>query len=235
MTKAIPLGSNKARYIQEMFAQIAPIYDRVNSWISWRRDGVWRRRAVEEVGILKGKLVLDVGAGTGGLAAMAAGEAIRVVAVDLCRDMLLKGQAKFQNSKHNPTWVLGDGTALPFNEGSFHCVMSSFVLRNVFPLQTFLGEVRRVLKPGGVVVFLELATPPHKGLASLHGLYLKWGVPLFSRWLGGSADAYHYLVSSIQAFPAAEHVKALMEQQGFRHVNYRHLDGGIVFLQKGYK
>ena len=85
-----------------------------------------------------GRLVLDLGAGTGvaGQAALAAG-ARQVVAVDLSEGMLRRGGG-------GGRLVAADAVALPFRDGSFDLVLAAFCLNHLSSLAAGLTEARRV-------------------------------------------------------------------------------------------
>ena len=143
-----------------MFARIAPRYDLVNRLMSWGQDNRWRRVAVRLACPGRGR-VLDVATGTGDMALELARHTDSVVGLDLCQEMLSRGQTKTEKKglRSSIDFIVGDALALPFGDNSFDCALNGFALRNVADISLFLAELRRVVKPGGRVVCLELVRP----------------------------------------------------------------------------
>src|SRR5438874_2295546 len=150
-----------------MFDRIAPRYDLLNRLLSFGRDAVWRRRAIAIAALGAGERALDVGAGTGDLAfgLAAAGPSGRVVALDLAPEMLARARTRAEASL---ALVVGTAAALPFPDATFACVMAGFAVRNFGDVPGALAEMRRVVRPGGRAVVLELSLPPSPALRALH-------------------------------------------------------------------
>ena len=215
-----------------MFDRIAPRYDLLNRVLSLGRDASWRRRAVAAAGLGPGERALDVGAGTGDLAlALAkAGPSGRVVALDLAPEMLGRARARADASLR---FVVGSAEALPFPDALFSCVVAGFAVRNFGDLPRALGDMRRVLVPGGRVVVLELSLPPNATLRAMHRFYLHRVAPAIATVLGSSAEAYRYLPASIEAFLDPERVAAALREAGFQRVRYERLTFGVATIHVG--
>jgi len=126
-----------------MFDRIAPTYDLINRAMSLGIDQRWRARAVRE---LREGPVLDLCAGTLDLARLVS-KTHRVVAVDFSPEMLARGKAKAPGVET----VVADAKELPFEDATFGGAICGFGVRNIAELHTALGEVHRVLRPGGRV------------------------------------------------------------------------------------
>ncbi len=215
-----------------MFDRIAPRYDLLNRVLSLGRDASWRRRAVAAAGLGPGERALDVGAGTGDLAlALAkAGPSGRVVALDLAPEMLSRARTRADASLR---FVVGSAEALPFPDALFSCVVAGFAVRNFGDLPRALGDMRRVLGPGGRVVVLELSLPPNATLRAMHRFYLHRVAPAIATVLGSSAEAYRYLPASIEAFLDPERVAAALREAGFQRVRYERLTFGVATIHVG--
>ncbi|MBR6292784.1 MAG: class I SAM-dependent methyltransferase, partial [Bacteroidales bacterium] len=96
---------------------------------------------------------------------------------------------------------LGDAEALPFAEGEFDAVTCAFGVRNFVHLEKGLDEMLRVLRPGGTMVILELATPDSPLIRPFYNLYSRHIIPLLGHHIAGSREAYTYLPNSIERFP----------------------------------
>jgi demethylmenaquinone methyltransferase/2-methoxy-6-polyprenyl-1,4-benzoquinol methylase len=215
-----------------MFDRIAHRYDLLNQVLSLGRDRSWRRRAVTVAGLGRGERALDVGAGTGDLAMAlaAAGPSGRVVAVDVAVKMLARARAR---AKSPIGLVAGSAESLPFPDGVFACVTAGFAVRNFNDLGRGLSEMRRVLRPGGRAVVLELAMPPNAVMRAVHLFYLRRLSPLVAAAFGSSAEAYRYLPASIEAFPDPDRVAAAMRDAGFAGVRYERLTFGVATIHVG--
>lgn len=230
-------GDTKAGYINQLFARVAPRYDLMNRLMTLARDRAWRREAVRTASPRHGGQVLDVGAGTADLAIEMAAVADAVVALDFCPEMMSRGKAKVTKKglERKVNFILGDAEELPFASDSFDCVVSGFAMRNMSSIIQGLAEMRRVVKPGGLVVSLELIMPSALVVRTFHQLYL-WGIiPVLGRVVTHDSAAYIYLPKSISDFPRAEEVKAIMERVGFHKVNYKLLNLGTVAIHSGVK
>jgi demethylmenaquinone methyltransferase/2-methoxy-6-polyprenyl-1,4-benzoquinol methylase len=215
-----------------MFDRIAPRYDLLNRVLSFGRDASWRHRAVALAKLGAGERALDVGAGTGDLAlALArAGPSGRVVAIDLAPQMLLRARLRADASLG---YVVASAEALPFADGLFSCVVAGFAVRNFGDLPRALGDMRRVLRPGGRAVVLELSLPPSPAPRALHRFYLHRVAPAIATVLGSSAEAYRYLPASVEAFLDPERLAAALRDAGFQRVRYERLTFGVATIHIG--
>jgi SAM-dependent methyltransferase len=133
-------------------------------------------RALERAGVTIAGRVLDAGCGSGGTVLSLAEEASSAVGLDLDARFRDSGTRLAQeHGQKNVAFVQGDGTKLPMRAGSFDLVFSHSVIEHVASASDYLGECRRVLRPGGV---LYLSTAPHLSLAGAHLPRLKWPIPI---------------------------------------------------------
>lgn len=219
-------GRLAADDIRGMFDRIAPVYDAMNSAMTAGLDRRWRRLAVREV-VWPGDRVLDACCGTGDLAVDAERRGGRVVGLDFSERMLERARRKSGTIE----WVQGDALDLPFGDGDFDVVTIGFGVRNFADLERGLGELARVLRPGGRIAVLEI-TRPQGLLRPFFRLWFDVVVPLAGKALPGG-KAYTYLPASVRRFPGADDLTTLLEQAGFEDVSHRRLGGGIVALHVG--
>jgi demethylmenaquinone methyltransferase/2-methoxy-6-polyprenyl-1,4-benzoquinol methylase len=131
--------------------------------------------------------------------------------------------------------VEGDALEMPFDDGTFDVVTIAFGLRNLPDYAAGVGEMVRVLKPGGRLLILEFF-PPDGGLfAKLYRLYLGGVLPVVGRTISGSKKAYDYLSSSIKSFATHEEVRRVLDSAGLDGVRWRSLSGGISYIYHGVK
>ena len=226
----------KERAIREMFARIAPCYDLLNYLMSWGQDSRWRRVAVRLAYPGRGR-VLDVATGTGDMALELARYTGSVVGLDLCQEMLNWGRVKTEKRGLGSSinFIVGDALALPFSDNSFDCALNGFALRNVADINLFLSELRRVVKPGGKVVCLELVRPASGIIGTFYRFYLYRIVPVLGRWLSSDGKAYRYLPDSVGCFLSVVEFHKMMEEVGFRQVGHRSLNLGTIAVYVGVK
>lgn len=214
-----------------MFDRIAARYDFLNRVLSFGTDIGWRRRALAAARLEAGHTVIDVGAGTGDLSLAAAGRGARVLAVDLSAGMLsVLGRRCPNGLRTRIQPLVGTAEALPAPDASVDRIISGFTVRNVGDLPRALAEFRRVLRPGGRAVILELSHPPSAAFARLYAFYFERVAPALAAALGGDREAYRYLPRSLRPFPDADRLADLLRAAGFRQVTYERLTFGIAAI-----
>ena len=217
--------------IQEMFGEISGRYDLLNRLLSAGRDRAWRRVTVERLGPRPGERALDLCGGTGDLALDLARAGASVVCADFSWPMLVGARPKLAGAGPGAVrLLLADALRLPFADGSFDLLTIAFGLRNLRTVEEGLGEMRRVLRPGGRLGILEFSTPPGALLRGAYHLYLGRILPRVGGWVSGRPRAYRYLADSIRGFPDQEGLARQMREAGLVEVGYLNLTGGIVAL-----
>lgn len=178
------------------FDKIARTYDRMNRLMTLGMDCRWRKRAVRG---LKGD-VLDVACGTGDMVLELLKQGADVTGVDLSEEMLAIAKRKVESGK----WKVADAEQLPFGDASFDAVTCAFGVRNFVHLEQGLNEMLRVLKPGGQLVVLELATPDSPLVKPFYNLYTRRIIPWLGSRIAGNREAYTYLPESVERFPKGD-------------------------------
>jgi len=225
--------------VRRMFASIVGRYDLLNRLLSLRRDVYWRRVAVLLGQIPSGGIVLDLCAGTGDVALeiVRQGSGARVIAVDNCEPMLIRGlhKAKTAHAADQIRFVVAPAEELPFADATFDRVLVAFGVRNIADRRRGLGEMARVLKPEGRAIILEFSTPSSSLFGPLYRFYSHRVLPWIGGLLSGNRAAYEYLPASVDGFPSPEGLQALMEDAGFIDVSVTHLTHGVVTVHHGRK
>ena len=223
--------------VSRMFTRIVPSYDLMNSLMSGGRDRSWRELAAALADPPAGGRALDVATGTGdvALALALAGRACQVVGVDACAAMVASGAMKASGSRYGGQlrFALSDALALPFRDAAFDCVTIAFGIRNIADPVGAFREMRRVVKPGGRVVCLEIMPPEGGFLGRCYRFYLTRFIPLLGGWVSGHPEAYHYLSTSVLNFLSPPALQEQMEAAGFSSVAYRELTFNTIALHVG--
>jgi demethylmenaquinone methyltransferase/2-methoxy-6-polyprenyl-1,4-benzoquinol methylase len=230
------VGSEKERYVNRLFASIAPKYDLLNSVISLGRHRRWRKRAVSMCRLAAGGTALDVATGTGDFAlelSGAAGETGHVVGVDFCGPMLELARSKV--SGKSISLAAANAESLPFASDTFDCSTIGFALRNVADVRSAISEMARVTKHGGRVTSLEIVGPTSRVLGPLWRLYFFRLMPKIARLFGAEKEPYEYLPDSVARFYSREELAEMFRECGLTDVEVHNLMFGIVCIHMGIK
>jgi len=236
--RALPVDRDPRR-IAAMFGGIAPRYDLMNRLMTGGRDGHWRRSAAREAAPAPGDRVLDACCGTGDLSFALAEECpgCEVVGLDFTEEMLERAREKAAARQRRgfpaPTFVRGDLLDLPFADGELAAVTVGWGVRNVPDVPRAFAEMRRVTRPGGRVVCLESTQAAEGAGKHFQRVWMGHVVPLLGRVVTGDATAYAYLPASVEAFPRADGLAAIMVAAGLTRVRYRRFGFGAVAIHVG--
>jgi ubiquinone/menaquinone biosynthesis C-methylase UbiE len=135
-------------------------YDLLVWLLTLGRDRAFREKTLDLAQVALGESVLDIGCGTGTLAIAArhrVGPAARVTGVDASPEMVTRARKKARGVGADVTFATADVENLPYAAGTFDVVLSTVMLHHVSEeaRQKCIGEVRRVLKPGGRLLVLD--------------------------------------------------------------------------------
>ncbi len=228
---------DKALYVRDMFAAIAPRYDATNKLLTAGADEAWRKRAVALLAAPPGGTVLDLCCGTGDLSFHLArsDRALRIVGADFCAPMLAGARKRAVREDRGSAidFVETDVMKLPYADGTFDGATMGFSMRNVVDIVATLREARRVLRPGARFINLDVSKAPNPLFRRLFNLYFYGLVPLVGGLVGGSKSAYRYLPNSLTNYPDADELAARFRAAGFGGTGYVRLAGGAVAIHYG--
>ena len=238
MSGATPRGAaneqEAAAWVRDMFGRVAPRYDLLNHLLSFNIDRHWRERTVQRLQPVLDRqdaTVIDLCCGTGDLMlALRAKAKARVLGSDFCHPMLTAAK---QKAGVGSPFFEADALKLPIGDRSVDAITVAFGFRNLANYEAGLGELRRVLKPGGIAAILEFSQPPNPAFNALYGFYSKNILPRIGGLISGASDAYTYLPDSVRKFPDAPGLAAKMSDAGFRNVQFERMTFGIVALHTG--
>jgi demethylmenaquinone methyltransferase/2-methoxy-6-polyprenyl-1,4-benzoquinol methylase len=198
-------------------------------------DKLWRARTVRRVRPVldrPGARVLDICCGTGDLV-LALSKHQAVLGSDFCHPMLVIARDKIGERRAPAVVFESDALALPVRDASLDLLTVAFGFRNLANYEAGLAEMRRVLRPGGMVAILEFTTPPNAAFGAIYHLYCRRILPWIGGFISGSRDAYRYLPESVRKFPTAPDLAQKMRDTGFSGVTFEYMTGGIVALHLG--
>ena len=229
---------SKKEQVAEMFNNIAGRYDFLNHFLSLGIDKGWRKKAIAEVAKINPQSILDVATGTGDMAiAAAALQPAKITGVDIADQMLEVGRKKIkeQNLQQIITLQIGDSESMPFQTYSYDAVMCAYGVRNFEHLEVGLGEMCRVLRPGGKVVILEFSHPSQFPVKQLYKFYFRYILPALGKIVSKHSKAYTYLPESVMAFPEGKKFCEILAKCGFKEAKAKPLTFGITTLYTAFK
>jgi demethylmenaquinone methyltransferase / 2-methoxy-6-polyprenyl-1,4-benzoquinol methylase len=233
-------GTLEEPQVEAMFDRIAGVYDRLNGVMTAGLHHRWRTRAIDLAAVGEGSRVLDVATGTGDLAfesARRVGPSGEVVAADFSAEMLDVARSKYEDGQAGAdtapvSFEQANALLLPHANDEFDAATVGFGVRNFSDLDQGLRELRRVVRPGGRVVILEMTNPEHPPLSVFFSLWFDRVVPVLGRFAGDS-DAYTYLPSSVRRFPSPPKLAERMADAGLVDISYLITAGGIIAIHAG--
>lgn len=205
----------RQRFTRVLFDSSAPDYDRVDRLLAFGSGSWYRRQALLRAGLAPGMRMLDVAVGTG----LVALEAMRIVGaagfvagVDPSEGMTARLAGR------GPAVARGRAEALPFAAASFDFLCLGYALRHLDDLDAAFREFRRVLRPGGRVLLLEITRPEGRVASALLKAYLRGVLPSLARLAARSKDTprlYRYYWDSIEACVPPAQILGALATAGF--------------------
>ncbi len=214
--------------IESMFDEIAPTYDRLNHLFTLNIDRKWRKEIVKHLFQKKTcpKIILDVASGTGDLTVeLLELNPDQMYASDISKNMLNIQRKKISDNRLK--LIQADAAELPFEDKYFDLITVGFGVRNFEHLSNSLNEIRRVLKPDGYLVILEMFKSD-TFRSKLFNIYFGKVMPFLGRKISKSKYAYSYLFKSVDSFLNVQEFISICEGAGFRSYYLKNNFLGIV-------
>jgi demethylmenaquinone methyltransferase / 2-methoxy-6-polyprenyl-1,4-benzoquinol methylase len=216
----------KPAFVNRLFDAGAKHYDGVVDWGFLRSGSFYRRWVQQRHGLKPGMRVLDVACGTGLVAVEAAkilGGAENITCLDPSEGMLAVAKQKLA-----ATFVVGRAEALPFADDSFDFLTMGYALRHVTDLEATFREYRRVLRPGGKVLILEVTKPSGRIGNFFFRVYFGRIYPALTQLFTRSRDARNmmrYYWETMDACVSPEVVLQALRAAGFNEVDRLRMGG----------
>jgi len=225
--------------LDDVFADVAAYYDRVNIIASLGLLNRWLQRFVSTIDTLPGQKVLDVCAGTNviGRALLSREPSLDVHAIDKSVAMQEVGQRLAQEKGFTIKSTIGDVHRLPFPDNHFDIVTLQWASRHLQIVDVF-SEINRVLKPGGYFYHCDMLRPKEKFVAELYYAYLRISVPIVAFMFRSGPAALacrNYFIDAIRMFYSSEELSELLSRIGYSNISKKDILGGMIGLHKACK
>lgn len=231
--------TNKEKKVYETFQAISKDYDKLNNLISFNMHKGWKRDTIKELNVAENSRILDVCCGTGDFSLMLSIETdrkISVIGLDFSENMLsVAREKKKELNSNNVKFIHGNAMELPFGDNTFDYVTIGFGLRNTPDYEKVIGEMMRVVKPGGKVACLDTSHPTLPLYKQLYWFYFKHIMPMIGQLFSKHKKEYQWLNDSTKKFLSKKELKNLFVKTGFANVKVKSYAGGSAALHIGVK
>ena len=228
-----------SRDLNQVFADVAPYYDRANYIASLGLWGFFLDSFMSTVDVRAGDRVLDVCAGTNaiGIALLGREATLEVHAIDRSAEMQVVGRQRAEARGLRIGSTIGDVHHLPFTDNHFDVVTLQFASRHLRVRRVF-EEIRRVLKPGGHFHHSDMLRPGNPLVEGLYYAYLR-SCLAFTGFLFRSGPAAlnckRYFINALEMFYSAEELSGVLRELGFGNVTAKTVFCGMLGFHRAVK
>ena len=225
--------------LNDVFADVAPYYDRANYIASLGLWGWFLRKFMETVDIRPGERVLDVCAGTNaiGIALLKREPSLEVHAIDRSAKMQEVGRRYAEMHGFRIHSVIDDVHTLPYPDNSFDVATLQFASRHL-RIRRVASEIRRVLKPGGRFYHCDMLRPGNRVVERLYYAYLRfclWFTGFVFRSGPAALNCKEYFIQALQMFYSAQELSDMLEDVGFQSVTSKTVFSGMLGFHRAVK
>jgi len=228
--------NQKTKKVGDVFHSVAGEYDLMNDVMSFGMHRLWKRMLLELSGLSENTVALDIASGTGDIPKLISQKfpSSHIHVTDINESMLALGKERSinENFYQNCSFTLASGEELPYQDQMFDLVTIGFGLRNFTDKQAGLREMKRVLKPGGILLILEFSKPTNSLFSKIYDWYSFNVIPRLGSLFVDDADSYKYLAESIRMHPAQEELKLMVIEAGFEKCKFYNLVNGVVAIHQ---
>jgi demethylmenaquinone methyltransferase/2-methoxy-6-polyprenyl-1,4-benzoquinol methylase len=184
----------------------------------------------------EGSVALDIASGTADIPRLINRKfkSVSMHVTDINASMLALGKERAINENffHNCNFALASGESLPYQDQTFDLVTVGFGLRNFTDKEKGLREMKRVLKPDGVLLILEFSKPTNSFFSKVYDWYSFNIIPKLGSFLANDSKSYQYLAESIRMHPDQETLKNMVLHAGFNDCKFYNLVNGVVAIHQ---
>ena len=228
--------NEKAEHVGDVFHSVAEEYDLMNDAMSFGMHRLWKEMLIELSELSEGSIALDIASGTADIPRLINKKfkSVSMHVTDINASMLALGKDRAINENffHNCSFALASGESLPYQNQTFDLVTVGFGLRNFTDKERGLNEMRRVLKPNGVLLILEFSKPTNSFFSKVYDWYSFNIIPKLGSFLANDSESYQYLAESIRMHPDQETLKDMVLDAGFDDCKFYNLVNGVVSIHK---
>ena len=228
--------NEKAEHVGDVFHSVAEEYDLMNDAMSFGMHRLWKKMLIELSELSEGSIALDIASGTADIPRLINKKfkSVSMHVTDINESMLALGRDRAINENffHNCSFALASGESLPYQNQTFDLVTVGFGLRNFTDKERGLKEMRRVLKPNGVLLILEFSKPTNSFFSKIYDWYSFNIIPKLGSFLANDSESYQYLAESIRMHPDQETLKDMVLDAGFDDCKFYNLVNGVVSIHK---
>ena len=212
-------ATQKKRYNQDLFEEVAPVYDTVTPLLSLGQDRRWKTRLVgwvpspDQFPGTGGAVCLDLACGTGDFCQLLEGRFAlgSIYGLDQSAAMMSDVHNRFTVDS-SVQFLKGDMTRIPLGNESVDIVTGGYALRNAPDLSAALKETARVLRPGGLVAILDFSKSHSKFIQWIQLRILAlWG-KLWGYVFHRNPEVYGYLARSLAHFPDHQQFETMLRE-----------------------
>ena len=226
--------NKKAEHVGDVFHSVAEEYDLMNDAMSFGMHRLWKKMLIELSELSEGSVALDIASGTADIPRLINRKfkSVSMHVTDINASMLALGKERAINENffHNCNFALASGESLPYQDQTFDLVTVGFGLRNFTDKEKGLREMKRVLKPDGVLLILEFSKPTNSFFSKVYDWYSFNIIPKLGSFLANDSKSYQYLAESIRMHPDQETLKNMVLDAGFNDCKFYNLVNGVVAI-----
>ena len=228
--------NKKADHVGGVFHSVAEEYDLMNDAMSFGMHRLWKKILIELSDLSEGSVALDIASGTADIPKLINKKfkSVSIHVTDINESMLALGKDRAINENffNNCNFALASGESLPYQDKTFDLVTVGFGLRNFTDKQKGLKEMKRVLKPDGVLLILEFSKPSNSFFSKVYDWYSFNIIPKLGSLLANDSDSYQYLAESIRMHPDQETLRGMVLDSGFNECKFYNLVNGVVAIHR---
>jgi demethylmenaquinone methyltransferase/2-methoxy-6-polyprenyl-1,4-benzoquinol methylase len=228
--------NKKAEHVGDVFHSVAEEYDLMNDAMSFGMHRLWKKMLIELSELSEGSVALDIASGTADIPRLINKKfkSVSMHVTDINASMLALGKERAINENffHNCNFALASGESLPYQDQTFDLVTVGFGLRNFTDKEKGLREMKRVLKPDGVLLILEFSKPTNSFFSKVYDWYSFNIIPKLGSFLANDSKSYQYLAESIRMHPDQETLKNMVLDAGFDDCKFYNLVNGVVAIHQ---
>ena len=228
--------NKKAEHVGDVFHSVAEEYDLMNDAMSFGMHRLWKKMLIELSELSEGSVALDIASGTADIPRLINKKfkSVSMHVTDINASMLALGKERAINENffHNCNFALASGESLPYQDQTFDLVTVGFGLRNFTDKEKGLKEMKRVLKPDGVLLILEFSKPTNSFFSKVYDWYSFNIIPKLGSFLANDSKSYQYLAESIRMHPDQETLKHMVLDAGFDDCKFYNLVNGVVAIHQ---